>query len=147
MTNRFKRTRDDHRREYAEDYLELIEDLVRSKGEARAVDLATHLGVSHVTVGKTVRRLAREGLVTAEPYQPIFATTEGKRIAALSRDRHETVVRFLCALGVSSETAEIDAEGIEHHVSAETLTAMQQFVKAQSDPETPSSSNDPAPCS
>ncbi len=131
MTNRFKRTRDDHSREYAEDYLELIEELIRSKGEARAVDLAAHFGVSHVTVGKTVKRLAREGLVTAEPYKAIFPTDEGKKIAAYSRARHETVVAFLQALGVSNETSEVDAEGIEHHVSEETLSAMRKLLKAQ----------------
>lgn len=133
MTNRFKRTRDDHSREYAEDYLELIEDLIRTKGAARAVDLAAHFGVSHVTVGKTVRRLAREGLVTTKPYQAIFPTDSGKQIAEYSRNRHETVVAFLLGLGVSAETAEGDAEGIEHHVSNETLAAMRDFLRAQSD--------------
>jgi DtxR family manganese transport transcriptional regulator len=42
--------------------------------------------------------------------------------------RHETVLKFLLSLGVSPETAEIDAEGIEHHVSAETLQAMSQHI-------------------
>lgn len=109
----------------------MIEELIRSKGEARAVDLAAHFGVSHVTVGKTVKRLAREGLVTAEPYKAIFPTDEGKKIAAYSRARHETVVAFLQALGVSNETSEVDAEGIEHHVSEETLSAMRKLLKAQ----------------
>jgi DtxR family manganese transport transcriptional regulator len=131
MTNRYRRTREDHSRENAEDYLELIGDLIDTKGEARAVDLAEKLGVSHVTVGKTIRRLVREGLVTAEPYRSIFLTDEGRRIAEVSRRRHETVVAFLLALGVSTDAAEVDAEGIEHHVSEETLEAMRRFALAK----------------
>jgi DtxR family manganese transport transcriptional regulator len=38
------------------------------------------------------------------------------------------VESFLCALGISPETARIDAEGIEHHVSAETLEAFRVYL-------------------
>ena len=129
--DRFQRTRDDHSRENAEDYVELIESLISETGEARAVDLAERLGVSHVTVSKTVQRLQREGYVTSQPYRSIFLTDKGRKVAAASRERHELVLRFLLALGVSSDTAEIDAEGIEHHVSEETLEAMRRYVKRQ----------------
>jgi DtxR family manganese transport transcriptional regulator len=126
--NRFQRTRDDHSRERAEDYVELVDALIRETGEARAIDLAARLGISHVTVGKTVRRLAREGYVTALPYRSIFLTDKGRELAEASRRRHELVLAFLLALGVSPEAAEADAEGIEHHVSEETLSRMQAFV-------------------
>ncbi|NOX58685.1 MAG: manganese-binding transcriptional regulator MntR [Planctomycetes bacterium] len=126
--NRFARIRKDHAKEMAEDYLELIDDLTSSSGEARAVDIADHLGVSHVTVTKTVARLKRDGLVTSEPYRSIFLTAKGKRIADSARRRHKTVLRFLLALGVPDDAAEIDAEGIEHHISPRTLQAMQQFI-------------------
>lgn len=126
--NRFHRTRQDHSRELAEDYVELIDELIVEKGEARAVDLAERLGVSHVTVSRTVRRLVRDGFVSAEPYRSIFLTDAGKAIAAASRSRHHQVVAFLLALGVPEEVAESDAEGIEHHVSDQTLEAMQRFV-------------------
>lgn len=131
-TNRFERTRQDHSRENAEDYVELIDALIRETGEARAVDLAERLGVSHVTVSKTVQRLQREGLVTSQPYRSIFLTDEGQKIALASRARHTLVLEFLKALGVSEETAEVDAEGIEHHVSKETLEAMRRFTKGAS---------------
>lgn len=131
MTNRFQRTRDDHSRENAEDYVELIDALIQETGEARAVDLAERLGVTHVTVSKTVQRLQREGLVTSQPYRSIFLTEEGKQMAEESRRRHAMVLRFLRALGVPDDVAEADAEGIEHHVSKETLSAMQRFVESQ----------------
>ena len=126
--DRFQRTRDDHSRENAEDYVELIEALITETGEARAVDLAERLGVSHVTVSKTVQRLQREGYVTSQPYRSIFLTDKGREVASASRERHELVLKFLEALGVSNETAEIDAEGIEHHVSDETLEAMRRYL-------------------
>ncbi|MBC8064348.1 MAG: manganese-binding transcriptional regulator MntR [Chlorobia bacterium] len=126
--DRFQRTRDDHSRENAEDYVELIEALIEETGEARAVDLAEKLGVSHVTVSKTIQRLQREGYVTSQPYRSIFLTDKGRAVAMASRARHELVLQFLTALGVPDDVAEIDAEGIEHHVSAATLDAMRAFL-------------------
>lgn len=126
--NRFQRTREDHSRERAEDYVELIDALIRENGEARAVDLAQRLGVSHVTVSKAVQRLQREGLVTAQRYRSIFLTEKGAELAAASQARHELVLDFLRAIGVSEEVANVDAEGIEHHVSDETLEAMRRFL-------------------
>jgi DtxR family transcriptional regulator, manganese transport regulator len=126
--NRFQRTREDHSREKAEDYVELIDDLIRETGEARAVDLADRLGISHVTVSKTVQRLQREGYVTSQPYRSIFLTEEGKTLAAKARERHALVHDFLVALGVPEDSAESDAEGIEHHVSEETLAAMKRYL-------------------
>lgn len=127
-SDRFARTRSDHAEETAADYVELIQDLIEERGEARAADVASALGVSHVTVSKTVQRLQRDGLVTSQPYRSIFLTEEGKALAARMRAKHQTVLDFLLALGVSPEVAETDAEGIEHHVSAETLEAMDKFL-------------------
>lgn len=129
--NRFERTRQDHSLETAEDYVELIARLIEETGEARAVDLASRLGVSPVTVGKTIKRLVREGFVTSEPYRSIFLTPKGKRLAKESEERHAIVLDFLIALGVPEKTAEVDAEGIEHHVSTDTLSAMKRFVARQ----------------
>lgn len=126
--NRFRRTREDHSRETAEDYVELVSNLISELGEARAVDLATRLGVSPVTVGKTLQRLHREGYVLVKPYRSIFLTEKGKELAEQSQNRHDLVLKFLIKLGVSPEAAEIDTEGIEHHVSEKTLVAMQDFL-------------------
>jgi len=126
----FRHTRRARKTEIAEDYVELIADLIDSGGEARAADIARRLGVSHATVIKTVGRLQRDGLVVTKPYRAIFLTDEGRRIAEWSRLRHDLVVRFLLAIGVSEQAAHADAEGIEHHVGAETLAAFERIVNA-----------------
>lgn len=126
---RFQRTRSDHANELAEDYVELIDDLIRDTGEARAVDVAERLGVTHVTVNNTIRRLKRNGLVKSEPYRSVFLTPSGKRLAEKVRKRHKTVLDFLRAIGVPEPDAENDAEGIEHHLSSTTLDVMKRFVK------------------
>lgn len=128
VASAYRRTRLDHARETAEDYAELIDDLLREVGEARAADIARRLGVTHVTVSKTLSRLKRERLITSQPYRSIFLTPKGKRLADKSRKRHQLVVDFLLALGVPRTDAETDAEGIEHHLSLKTLQAMKRFI-------------------
>ncbi len=127
-TDGFRQTRRDHASEIAEDYVELIDDLMAECGEARLVDIAERMGVSHVTANKTVGRLQRDDLVLRRPYRSIFLTDKGKRLAAQSRRRHNIVYAFICALGVPQRQARIDAEGIEHHISNTTLRAMSKFV-------------------
>lgn len=124
----FRRMREAHRTEMAEDYVELISDLIIEKGEARLADLATYIGVTIATVAKVVQRLQRDGLVESLPYRSIFLTEEGQKIAEMSRRRHRIVEAFLGALGIDALTAEADAEGIEHHVSDETLAALQRLT-------------------
>jgi DtxR family manganese transport transcriptional regulator len=123
------RTRRDHSQELAQDYVEMIAELITKTGEARLVDLARGLGVTHVTASRTLQRLQRQGLVTTQPYRSIFLTSPGRNLAKESRDRHEVVVRFLISLGVPSNVAESDAEGIEHHVSRETLAAFLKHLE------------------
>jgi len=124
----FARQRDRRNVMIAEDYCELIADLIVETGEARAVDIARRLGVSHATVVNAVARLRRGGYVLSEPYRAIFLTALGQKIAGESKRRHITVTRLLEALGVDAETARADAEGIEHHVSDATLAAFERFI-------------------
>lgn len=126
-----RRTRLEHAAETAQDYAEAIADLCAIHGEARAVDLARRLGVSHVTVVRTVARLQRDGYLSTRPYRSIFLTDKGSRLAEESRRRHEIVVAFLRSLGVQEEIAQTDAEGIEHHVSPETLAAFKRFTASR----------------
>jgi len=107
----------------------MIDDLIARTGEARLIDLARGLGVTHVTAGKTLQRLQRQGLVNTRPYRSIFLTPSGRSLARESRNRHETVVRFLTTIGVPAAVAESDAEGIEHHVSRETLAAFTKQLR------------------
>jgi DtxR family manganese transport transcriptional regulator len=109
----------------------MIAELIAKTGEARLTDLARGLGISHVTANRTLKRLQRLGLVTSEPYRSIFLTTRGRNLARESRERHDLVVRFLTSLGVPLAVAESDAEGIEHHVSRETLAAFVRHVEAK----------------
>lgn len=124
-----RQTRAAHASELAEDYVEAIADLIDTRGEARVVDIARELGVSHVSVVRAVARLRELGLVRAEPYRAVFLTEEGRGLAEASRRRHEAVVRFLRAIGVSARQARLDAEGLEHHVSDETLAAFERFTR------------------
>jgi DtxR family manganese transport transcriptional regulator len=123
-------TRQQHATETAQDYVEAIGDLIEQTGEARVVDLASRLGVSHATVIQTIRRLQRDGLATSEPYRSIFLTDLGRKLEQEARHRHEVMVAVLTKLGVSLETAQVDAEGMEHHISKETLRVFERFIKA-----------------
>jgi DtxR family manganese transport transcriptional regulator len=124
----FARVRTAQQTEKAEDYVEMIDDLINAYGEARVVELAERFGVSHATVNKVVKRLQRDGLVVSRPYRSIFLTDEGRALAATSRARHKIVLDFLRAIGVGENNAEPDAEGIEHYVSDETLAAFERIT-------------------
>jgi DtxR family manganese transport transcriptional regulator len=133
-SNRYRRTRQDHASETAEDYVELIRELIQNRGEARTVEIARRLGVSHVTVNRTVARLRKAGLVRAEPYRAILLTDAGRALAARAESRHATVLAFLLKLGVARRDAEADAEGIEHHLSNATLLAMSRYLSEPPSP-------------
>ena len=124
----FQGVREARRNELAEDYVELIADLIHEHGEARPVDIAARLGVRAPTVTKALDRLAREGLITRAKYRSVFLTDEGRTLAKECRNRHEIVLRFLIRLGLDAETAELDAEGIEHHVSERTLALFKSYA-------------------
>jgi DtxR family manganese transport transcriptional regulator len=125
----FRRSRRDRANEITQDYVEAIADLSVSEGEARVTDLARRLGVTHVTVNRTLARLQAAGFVSTKPYRAIFLTDTGRTLADECKQRHNTVVAFLRSLGISDQVAELDAEGIEHHVSPETLAAFERLIK------------------
>jgi DtxR family manganese transport transcriptional regulator len=129
FSDRHRRTRSDHAQETAEDYVEAIEALQAEHGKCRVVDLARRFDVSHVTVTKVIARLKREGLVTSQPYGPLELTDAGRQLAAKSRRTHEIVYDFLRAIGVSASVAAIDTEGIEHHVSRQTLECFRKLTE------------------
>ena len=125
----FARVREAHQTETTEDYIELIADLIEVQKEARASDLATRLGVANPTVSKMLSRLQDEGFIESQPYRSIFLTEKGKKLAKKCKERHQIVLEFLIRLGVDPETAEFDAEGIEHHISDKTLKIMKNFKR------------------
>ncbi len=120
--------RKQHEAEAAQDYCEAIAQLLDDGVEARVGRIAERFGLSHVTVSRVVRRLAGEGFIDARPHAPLGLTAKGHTLAREARKRHETVLAFLLALKIDEKTAQIDAEGIEHHVSPATLRAMERFL-------------------
>ena len=127
-SNRFFQARNARNTEIAEDYTEMIGDLINENGEARVVDLADRFGVTSPTVNSVIRRLVRDGLVVSKPYRSICLTEKGKSLAESCKKRHEIVYNFLLKIGVNKEVAKNDAEGLEHHVSKETLKVFENFI-------------------
>lgn len=125
----FRLNRAARRNALIEDYVELIADLLAEGHEARQVDIATRLGVSQPTVAKMLTRLASEGYVHRRPYRGVFLTERGQEIANQAKNRHQIVESFLRALGISEEAVRVDAEGIEHYVSDETLEAFDRALR------------------
>jgi DtxR family manganese transport transcriptional regulator len=131
QARRFGKTRSAQSTAVVEDYVELIADLLAVSGEARPTDIARRLGVSHATAIKTISRLKAAGLASGQPYRGVFLTEKGRALAARVRERHRLMVDVLRALGVPSEAAEADAEGMEHHASDVTLRAFAQFLRSR----------------
>ena len=125
---KFDRIRRAHQSEVAEDYVEMIAELIIEMGEARSVDLAARFGVTSPTVNAIIQRLQREDLVETRPYRSIFLTAAGQALADKARNRHRVVRDFLVTIGVPETIAEEDAEGIEHHVSPETLAVFAKIT-------------------
>ena len=123
----FSNIRSQNKNEILEDYVEAIQEILQNKGDVKNADLAQYFGVSQATVNKNLKRLINFNLAKSEPYRSIFLTEEGEKLATLSKEKHEIVFNFLIKLGVSRKTAENDSEGIEHHVSSETLKLMKKF--------------------
>ena len=127
--NSFQGARQNHINENAEDYLEIVADLIQQYGEARIVDIAKHLGIAQATANKTVKRLINNGYLYKEPYRSVFLTIKGQKLARDSKKRHQIVYNFLRKIGVSKSNATNDSEGIEHHVSSETVEAFKKIIK------------------
>src|SRR6202042_803828 len=134
QADRFLKVRSARSASLLEDYTELIADLIAANGEARTTDIARRMGVAHPTASKTIARLKREGLARAKPYRGIFLTETGAAMAKRARERHRLGVDLLIAVGAPPEAAEADAEGIEHYVSATTLSAFEAFLHGREEP-------------
>ena len=104
-----------------QDYLEQIHTLIEAKGYARAVDIAANLGVSQASVSAMIQRLDAEGFVIYEKYRGLILTDKGREIALQIVRRHEILTRLLRRFGIDEETIYRDVEGMEHHISPQTL--------------------------
>ena len=111
-----------------EDYLEVIYELVQQKGYATTVDISSYLNVSSPSVTKMMQKLDETGYLNYEKYRGIKLTNEGNRIARNIRNRHGLLAEFFMIIGVDEETANNDAEGIEHHLHPETMKKLEEFI-------------------
>ena len=111
-----------------EDYLEVIYELIQKKGYATAIDISESLNVSSPSVTKMLRRLDSSRYLRYEKYRGICLTQEGIDVAKSIHEKHGLLSDFLKMIGVDENTANIDAEGIEHHIHPETLKKLERFV-------------------
>jgi Mn-dependent DtxR family transcriptional regulator len=119
-----------------EDYLEVIYTLIKEKGYAMNVDIASHLHVRASAVTAMMRRLDEDGYVVYEKYRGIALTSEGEKVAKSVVNRHLIINQFLRMLGVDEETAQKDTEAIEHNVDPKTLHCINKLLKfAEDNPE------------
>ncbi|TAE91545.1 MAG: transcriptional regulator MntR [Verrucomicrobia bacterium] len=107
----------------SQDYLEQIFQLIALKGYARSVDIAANLGVSQASVSAMLKRLGADGLVVYEKYRGVILTDKGSDLAQHIIKRHEVLTRLLRHFGVDEETIYRDVEGMEHHISSQSLKA------------------------
>ena len=112
-----------------EDYLEMVHMLRLANGIARVKDIAAALSVKMPSVAKAILELKKLGLVTQEPYSGVELTEEGRKAAADVLNRHILLKGFLIRLGVSEAIADKDACSMEHILSAETLSTIEDFMK------------------
>ncbi|RNJ77193.1 MAG: transcriptional regulator [Nitrosopumilus sp. H8] len=111
-----------------EDYLEVISELVELKGYATTLDISRYMEVSAPSVTKMLQRLDEGGFLEYEKYHGINLTEKGSRIADGIRQKHGILLEFFEILGVGYETANRDAEGIEHHLDPKTIKQLRKFI-------------------
>ena len=117
-----------HNSSAVEDYLERILELINSKGYARVVDIAQSLKISQASVTNMVQRLDAEGLLKYEKYRGLVLTTAGETLARSIAHRHQLLTDFLKLLGIDDDVIYHDVEGMEHHISPETLHAIETLT-------------------
>ena len=121
----------------AEDYLERIHELIEQKGYARVVDIASSLKVKQASVTVMVQKLAEAGYLKYEKYRGLLLTDEGRTVARTIQNRHVTLSRFFSLFGLDDETQRQDIEGIEHHLSPETVEVLADLAQFfEENPET-----------
>ena len=108
----------------AEDYLERIHELIEAKGSAHVADIAQSLKVGQPSVTSMVQKLADKGYLRYEKYRSITLTDAGRAVALHIRDRHIVLANFFTLFGLDDETQARDIEGIEHHLSPDTLQTL-----------------------
>lgn len=125
------RTAKENRTDRMEDYLEVIYELVLQKGYATTVDISEYLNVSSPSVTSMVKKLHETEFLKYEKYRGMSLTDKGNEVAIAISRRHQILAELFTMIGVQDGIANEDAEGVEHHLHAETLRKLEEFIKAQ----------------
>jgi len=111
-----------------EDYLEVIAELVELKGYATTLDISRYMSVSAPSVTKMLQRLDENEYLEYEKYHGINLTQKGTHIAETIRQKHGILLEFFEILGIGHDTANQDAEGIEHYLNPKTIKQLRKFI-------------------
>lgn len=112
-----------------EDYLERIYKLIDEKGYARVSDIAEGLEVHPSSVTKMIQKLDKDEYLIYEKYRGLVLTSKGKKVGKRLVDRHQLLEEFLGLIGVQQEHIYKDVEGIEHHLSWDSITRIETLVE------------------
>lgn len=112
-----------------EDYLERIYKLIHEKGYARVSDIAEGLEVHPSSVTKMIQKLDKDDYLVYEKYRGLVLTSKGKKMGKRLVDRHQLLEQFLTLIGVQADNIYKDVEGIEHHLSWDSITCIESLVE------------------
>jgi Mn-dependent DtxR family transcriptional regulator len=112
-----------------EDYIEQIYILIEEKGYARVSDIAENLSVHPSSVTKMVQKLDQEKYLIYEKYRGLVLTPNGRKIGKRLVYRHELLEQMLRLIGVEEENIYRDVEGIEHHLSWNSIDRIYDLVE------------------
>jgi Mn-dependent DtxR family transcriptional regulator len=112
-----------------EDYLECIYKLIEQKGYARVSDIAEALQVHPSSATKMIQKLDKDHYLVYEKYRGLILTPNGRKIGKRLLLRHQLLEQLLKMIGVADENIYKDVEGIEHHLSWDSITCMESLVE------------------
>lgn len=112
-----------------EDHIEQIYLLIENKGYARVSDIAEALSVLPSSVTKMVQKLDKDGYLVYEKYRGLTLTPKGEKLGKRLVKRHELLEQFLRLIGVDEDKIYNDVEGIEHHLSWNSIDRIADLVQ------------------
>ena len=112
-----------------EDYLECIYKLIEQKGYARASDIAEVLQVHPSSATKMIQKLDKDQYLIYEKYRGLILTANGRKMGKRLLMRHQLLEELLHMIGVREENIYKDVEGIEHHLSWDSITCIESVVE------------------
>ncbi|MEK4230986.1 transcriptional regulator MntR [Solibacillus sp. FSL H8-0538] len=116
-----------------EDHIEQIYLLIENKGYARVSDIADALSVLPSSVTKMVQKLDKDGYLVYEKYRGLSLTPKGEKLGKRLVQRHELLEQFLRLIGVDEGRIYEDVEGIEHHLSWNSIDRIADLVQLLED--------------